>query len=77
MVTGALSGVLESLSREDQERGGTQATFNGYARAPSPFLNTLGYLEEGLYRHSHDSVMKAGESGLIDYCGRNKRDERT
>jgi hypothetical protein len=33
----------------------------------------LGYFIEGVYRHSHDSVMKAGESGLIDYCGqRNK-----
>jgi hypothetical protein len=30
----------------------------------------LGYVAERVYRHSHDSVMKEGESGLRNYCER-------
>ena len=70
VVTGNLSGVLETLFREDPGRSGTHVTFNWYVRVTSPVLNALGYFVEGLYRHSHDSVMKAGESGLRDYCAK-------
>ena len=70
VVTGDLSGVLETLFREDQESTATQVVFNWYVRVTNPILNALGYFVEGVYRHSHDSVMKAGESGLIDYCSR-------
>jgi len=68
VVTGDLSGVLETLFRENQEGTATQVVFNWYVRVTNPILNALGYFVEGVYRHSHDSVMKAGESGLIDYC---------
>ena len=68
VVTGDLSGVLETLFREDLGRTGTYITFNWYVRVTNPVLNMLGYLIEGVYRHSHDSVMKAGEIGLRDYC---------
>ncbi len=68
VVTGDLSGVLETLFREDQEGTATQVVFNWYVRVTNPILNALGYFVESVYRHSHDSVMKAGESGLIDYC---------
>jgi hypothetical protein len=73
VVTGGLSGVLETLFREDPDRSGTHVTFNWYVRVTNPGLNTLGYFVEGVYHHSHDSVMKAGESGLIDYCGRRNK----
>ena len=36
-------------------------------RVTNPVLNALGYLIESVYRHSHDSVMKAGETGLSNY----------
>jgi len=64
VVTGDLSGVLETLFREEPDRDGTRVTFHWYVRVTNPVLNTLGYLIESLYRHSHDSVMKAGETGL-------------
>src|ERR671939_456208 len=70
VVTGDLTGVLETIFREDPGRSGTHVTFNWYVRVTSPVLNALGYFVEGLYRHSHDSVMKAGESGLRDYCAK-------
>ncbi len=70
VVTGDLSGVLETLFREEPERGATRVTFNWYVRATNPVLNALGYLAERVYRHSHDSVMNAGESGLKDYWAR-------
>lgn len=73
VVAGDLSGVLETLFREDSDKNGTHITFNWYVRVTNPALNALGYFIGGVYRQSHDSVMKAGESGLIDYCGqRNK-----
>lgn len=68
VVTGDLSGVLETLFREDPGRPGTRVTFNWYVRVTNPVLNMLGYLIGRMYRHSHDSVMSAGESGLSDYC---------
>jgi len=68
VVTGDLSGVLETLFREDPEGPGTWVTFNWYVRVTNPLLNALGYLIERVYRHSHDTVMQAGESGLSDYC---------
>ncbi len=70
VVTGDLTGVLETLFREDQERAGTNVTFNWYVRVTNPALNLLGYVAEGVYRHSHDSVMREGKKGLSDYCGR-------
>jgi uncharacterized protein YndB with AHSA1/START domain len=70
VVTGDLSGVLETLFREDLGEGGTHVTFNWYVRVTNPVLNALGYLVEPVYRHSHDSVMAAGESGLREYCAR-------
>ena len=69
VVIGDLSGVLETLFREDSEEGGTRVAFNWYVRVTNPVLNLLGYVAERVYRHSHDSVMKRGESGLRDYCG--------
>lgn len=68
VVNGDLSGVLETLFREDPDEGSTHITFNWYVRVTNPVLNALGYLAERVYRHSHDSVMTAGESGLKDYC---------
>ncbi len=70
VVTGDLSGVLETLFREEPDRGGTRVTFNWYVRVTNPALNLLGYVAERVYRHSHDSVMREGEKGLSDYCGR-------
>ena len=70
VVDGDLTGVLETLFREDQERGGTNVTFNWYVRVTNPALNLLGYVAERIYRHSHDSVMREGERGLSDYCAR-------
>jgi uncharacterized protein YndB with AHSA1/START domain len=66
VVTGDLTGVLETLFRE--EVGGTRVTFNWYVRVTNPALNLLGYVAERMYRHSHDSVMEEGERGLTDYC---------
>jgi uncharacterized protein YndB with AHSA1/START domain len=68
VVKGDLSGVLETLFRE--EGGGTRVVFNWYVRVTNPVLNLLGYLAEGVYRRSHDSVMEAGEKGLTNYCAR-------
>jgi uncharacterized protein YndB with AHSA1/START domain len=68
VVSGDLSGVLETLFEEMPDGTGTRVTFNWYVRVTNPALNLLGYVAERVYRHSHDSVMKAGESGLRDYC---------
>jgi hypothetical protein len=68
VVTGDLSGVLETLFRENPNGTGTHVTFNWYVRVTNPALNMLGYVAEGVYRHSHDSVMREGESGLRHYC---------
>jgi uncharacterized protein YndB with AHSA1/START domain len=70
VVNGDLSGVLETLFEETPDGTGTHVTFNWYVRVTNPALNLLGYVADRVYRHSHDSVMKAGESGLRDYCGR-------
>jgi hypothetical protein len=70
VVTGDLTGVLETLFREDPTEEGTRVTFNWYVRVTNPALNLLGYVAERVYRHSHDSVMNEGESGLRDYCAR-------
>ena len=70
VVSGDLTGVLETLFREDEERDGTNVTFNWYVRVTNPALNLLGYVAERVYRHSHDSVMREGEKGLSYYCGR-------
>ena len=70
VVSGDLSGVLETLFGETPDGTGTQVTFNWYVRVTNPALNLLGFVAEGVYRRSHDSVMQAGESGLSDYCGR-------
>jgi uncharacterized protein YndB with AHSA1/START domain len=70
VVTGDLSGVLETLFEGTPDGTGTRVTFSWYVRVTNPALNLLGYVAERVYRHSHDSVMKAGESGLRDYCGR-------
>jgi uncharacterized protein YndB with AHSA1/START domain len=68
LVTGDLSGVLETLFRENPNGTGTYVTFNWYVRVTNPALNLLGYVAERMYRHSHDSVMTEGESGLRRYC---------
>ncbi len=70
VVTGDLSGVLEILFRKDSTGKGTSVTFNWYVRVTNPALNLLGYVAERVYRHSHDGVMKEGESGLRNYCER-------
>ena len=70
VVTGDLSGVLEVLFREDRQGSGTLVTFEWYVRVTNPALNLLGYLIGRVYRHSHDTVMTEGESGLSDYCAR-------
>jgi hypothetical protein len=70
VVTGDLTGVLETLFRKGPTGEGTRVTFNWYVRVTNPALNLLGYVAERIYRHSHDSVMKEGESGLREYCGR-------
>jgi uncharacterized protein YndB with AHSA1/START domain len=70
VVTGDLSGVLETFFREDLDRTGTRVTFDWYVRVTNPVLNLLGYVAEAVYRHSHDSVMREGEDGLRRYCTR-------
>jgi uncharacterized protein YndB with AHSA1/START domain len=66
VVSGDLSGVLETLFAENPD--GTRVTFNWYVRVTNPALNLLGYIAQGVYRHSHDSVMREGEEGLRRYC---------
>jgi uncharacterized protein YndB with AHSA1/START domain len=68
VVSGDLSGVLETLFEETPDGTRTRVTFNWYVRVTNPALILMGYVAERMYRHSHDSVMKAGESGLRDYC---------
>lgn len=59
-----MSSVLATPSQEDTDEESTRITFNWYVRVTNPVLNVLGYLAEGVYRHSHDSgVMAAGEAG--------------
>ena len=70
VVSGDLSGVLETLFEEAPDGSGTRVTFNWYVRVTTPALNLLGHVAYRVYRHSHDSVMNAGESGLRDYCVR-------
>ena len=70
VVTGDLTGVLETLFREDPDEEGTYVTFNWYLWVTNPALNLLGYVAERGYRHSHDSVMREDEKGLSDYAGR-------
>ena len=72
VVTGDLTGVLETVFRKDPTGERTRVTFNWYVRVTNPALNLLGYVAERVYRHSHDSVMKEGESGLRDYCERKR-----
>lgn len=74
VVVGDLTGVLETHFRRDSTGEGTRVTFNWYVRVTNPVLNILGYVTERIYRHSHDTVMKEGESGLRDYCERESRD---
>jgi uncharacterized protein YndB with AHSA1/START domain len=73
VVTGDLTGVLETHFRKDPTGEGTRVTFNWYVRLTNPVLNILGYVTERIYRHSHDTVMQEGESGLRDYCERESR----
>jgi uncharacterized protein YndB with AHSA1/START domain len=73
VVTGDLTGVLETLFRENPMGEGTHVTFNWYVRVTNPALNLLGYAAERAYRHSHDSVMREGECGLRNYCERESR----
>jgi hypothetical protein len=58
-----LSSVLATPSQKDTDEESTRITFNWYVRVKNPVLNVLGYSAEGVYRHSHDSVMAAGEAG--------------
>ena len=71
VVTGDLSGVLETLFERGPNGTGTRVAFTWYVRVTNPVLNLLGYVAGRVYRYSHDSVMKEGESGLRDYCRRN------
>lgn len=68
VVSGDLSGVLETLFYEEPD--GTRVVFSWYVRVTNPVLNLLGYVAEGMYRRSHDSVMESGEAGLSRYCVR-------
>ena len=70
VVTGDLSGVLETLFIGRSDGDVTEVTFNWYVRVTNPDLSLLGYLGERMYRHSHDGVMREGEVGLRDYCRR-------
>ena len=70
VVAGDLTGVLETLFREEPGGVSTRVAFNWYVRVTNPVLNILGRVAEGVYRHSHDSVMLEGEKGLSAYCGR-------
>ena len=65
-VEGDLAGVLETLF--DEYHDGTRVIFSWYVRVTNPILNLLGYVAEGMYRHSHDHVMESGERGLSEYC---------
>lgn len=58
-----MSSVLATPSQKDTDEESTRITFNWYVRVKNPVLNVLGYSAEGVYRHSHDSVMAAGEAG--------------
>ena len=55
--------MLATPSQKDTDEESTRITFNWYVRVTNPVLNVLGYSAEGVYRHSHDSVMAAGEAG--------------
>lgn len=68
VVTGDLTGVLETLFGKGQDGTGARVTFNWYVRVTNPALNLLGYVAESAYRRSHDSVMTEGEQGLRRYC---------
>jgi len=68
VVTGDLSGVLETLFKETPDGLGTPVTFTWYVRITKPVLNLLGYVAERMYRHSHHSIMREGEEGLRRYC---------
>ena len=68
VVTGDLSGVLETFFGQDPNGTTTRVTFNWYVRVTNPALNLLGYVAERAYRHSHESVMREGEEGLRRYC---------
>ena len=46
VVTGDLTGVLETLFRKDPTGKGTSVTFNWYVRVTNPALNLLGYVAE-------------------------------
>ncbi|QIN81676.1 hypothetical protein GBA63_02790 [Rubrobacter tropicus] len=70
VVTGDLTGVLETLFAEDN-RGITHVTFDWYVRVTNPALNLIGHVAKSTYRHSHDGVMREGEEGLSSYCARN------
>ena len=48
VVTGDLTGVRETLFREDPMGKGTHVTFNWYVRLTNPALNLLGYVAERL-----------------------------
>ena len=55
--------MLATPSQEDTDEESTRITFSRYVRETNPVLNVLGYLADGVCRHSHDSVMAAGEAG--------------
>lgn len=63
VVTGDLSGVLETLFEE--EGSGTHVVFNWCVRVTNPALNLLGYVAGGVYRRSHDSVMESGVGSAV------------
>ncbi len=66
VVTGDLIGVLETLfyARPD---GGTRIRYHWYVRVRNPLLNVAGFFLEGMFRASHDHVMREGEAGLQHY----------
>jgi hypothetical protein len=70
VVTGDLTGVLQTLFRKASTEEGTRVTFNWYVLVTNPALNLLGYVAERVYRQRYDSVLKDGESGLRSYCER-------
>jgi hypothetical protein len=66
--------VRTPVTYNDPEQS-TRVTLNRYVRVTNPVLDILGCVTKRIYRNSHDTVMKEGESGLRDYCERKSRDQ--
>ena len=65
-----LTALVAETDGRIRDGAGTRVAFNWYVRVTNPALNLPGYIAGRAYRHSHDGVMREGESGLRDYCRR-------